>query len=237
MGARPGVLVSLALLLLAGAGCASRKAAPADYFSSMDYQARETLGQSLFKEDLAALSSEEIDRILDSKIEIPGTARLAVLQLGGDSQVLVLPGPDAEEADILGQLVGDLEENERLSSVVLLPSLLVPRALSVAKLREAAARFQAHLLFVYRVPCQQFRRNRFVRADEAKAYCLAEGVLLDVRTGIVPFSAVASASFGASQTRDDLSAYETARRSQREAISRALAELAGELSAFLDSVP
>ncbi|HSL83807.1 MAG TPA: hypothetical protein VLF66_13610, partial [Thermoanaerobaculia bacterium] len=219
-------------------GCGSAKTASGSYFSSLDYQARETLSQSLFREDLSLLSNEEIDRILSSKIELPRDARLALLQIGADPHVLVLPASDADgEGDALAAVLERLAASDRLSSVALLPSLLVPRSLSVAKLREAAARFQADLLFIYRTPCQQFQRNRFLGADQAKAYCVAEGVLLDVRTGIIPFSAVASSTFAAVQEANDLTSYETLRRSQSEAIARALSDLADELMGFLAEAP
>jgi hypothetical protein len=236
--AHASLLASLVGLVgLVSLSCASTKPASSSYFSSLDYQARETLQQSLFREDLSLLSNEEIDRILSSKIELPRNARLALLQLGADPHVLVLPAPDAGEGDALAALFERLGASERLSSVTLLPSLLVPSSLSVAKLREAAARFQADLLFIYRTPCQQFHRNRFLGADEAKAYCIAEGVLLDVRTGIIPFSAVAASTFGAVQGPEDLTSYETLRRSQSLAITQALDDLADDLLAFIDAAP
>ena len=230
--------VSLVMLVgLLQLSCAAKRAPYSGYFSSLDYQARETLGQSLFKGDLSLLSNEEIDRILSSKIELPHNARLALLQLGGDLHVLVLPVSDADEGDSLAALFERLGASERLSSVTFLPSLLVPASISVAKLREAAARFQADLLFIYRTPCQQYHRNRFLGADEAKAYCIAEGVLLDVRTGIIPFSTVATSTFGAVQGPEDLTSYETLRRSQSQAIAQALGDLAEDLLAFLDTAP
>jgi len=233
-----GALSLLAVLMgVSCLACGSAKTAPGSYFSSLDYQARETLSQSLFREDLSVLSNEEIERILSSKIELPHDARLALLQLGADPHVLVLPAPDVNGEGDAAAVLERLAASDRLSSVVLLPSLLVPRNLSVAKLREAAARFQADLLFIYRTPCQQFRRNRFLAADEARAYCVAEGVLLDVRTGIIPFSGVASSTFGAVQEPDGLTTYETLRRSQSEAIARALSELADHLLGFLAAAP
>ncbi|MDH3253996.1 MAG: hypothetical protein OEM62_03315 [Acidobacteriota bacterium] len=227
------VAVVLSASMLA---CTATKEAPS-YLASLDYQGRETLRQSLFKEDLSLLSNEDIERILTSKIELPHGARMSVLQLGGDSHVLVLPEPDSESSNLLRSLRDQLAGSQRLTSVAFLPSLLVPRTLSVAKLREAAARFQSDLLFVYRTPCLQFERNRFLGADQAKAYCVAEGVLLDVRTGIIPFSSTASSTFGASRSAEDLNAYETMRRSQSEAMVEALSGLAGKLVEFLGSAP
>ncbi len=234
----------LGLLSLLGAqflSCTySAKASPSErYFSSLEYQSRETLRQSLFREDLSLFSDEEIERILTSKIELPHRARLALLQLGADPHVLVLPTPTEEEGndDPLAALFERLSASDRLSSVSLLPSLLVPSNLSVAKLREAAARFQADLLFIYRTPCQQFHRNRFLGADRARAYCVAEGVLLDIRTGIIPFSEAVTSTFGTVENPDDLTAYETLQRSQSQAVVQALSDLAEKLIAFLAAAP
>ncbi len=232
--AMPPVLA--AALALGTMACGAAKTAPESFFNSLDYQARQTLSQSLFRDDLSLLSNEEIDRILSSKIELPRQARLALLELGADTPVLVVP-PGDEAGDALGAVLDRLNGSDRLSSVTLLPSLLVPRSLSVAKLREAAARFQADLLFVYRTPCQQFRRGRLLAPDQARATCVAEGVLLDVRTGIIPFSSAAAATFGTVESPDDLSTYETLHRSQSEATARALSELADDLLAFLDAAP
>lgn len=228
-----------AFLLIAAVvlACSSAKRSVPSYLDSLDYQGRETLNESLFREDVSLLTNEEIERILGSKIELPRNARLAILQLGGESHVLVLPEPESDAEDALSSLRDQLEGSHRLSSVVLLPSLLVPRTLSVAKLREAAARFQADLLFIYRTPCLQFHRNRFIGTDEARAYCIAEGVLLDVRTGIIPFSSVNSSTFEAVRTAEDINTYETVRRSRSEATSNALSELAVQLVEFLDSAP
>ena len=49
-----------------------------------------------------------------------------------------------------------------------LPSLLLPSERSVARLREAAARFQSDLLFVYATDCQVFSRYRVFAADERR---------------------------------------------------------------------
>lgn len=228
--------LAILALALSTVSCVAAKRSTS-YLSSLDYQARETLSQSLFREDVSLISNEEIERVLSSKVELPRDARLILLQLGSDADILVLPQADSEEVDALSRLFEQVSASNRLTSVALLPSLLVPRNLSVAKLRESAARFQGDLLFIYRVPCQQFRRNRFLGQDEAKAYCLAEGVLLDVRTGIIPFSGVGTSVFEAVENPEDLNSYETLRRSQAEAVVLALDELAAELTSFLDAAP
>jgi hypothetical protein len=56
-------------------------------------------------------------------------------------------------------LLRALKSSPQLTEVRLLPSLLVPQKRTVPYLREAAARFQADLLFVYTARIQTFRKS------------------------------------------------------------------------------
>lgn len=205
---------------------------PGDYYASSEYQNREVMGKSLFRSDQEVLSNEEIEAILGSRIRLPQRAHLAVLRIGTSNEALFwafMAGAD-HPLRALGEI-------DRLVRVSWLPSLLVPEKLTVPLLREAAARFQADLLFIYRTPCQRFQSYRLFGSDKARTYCVAEGVLLDVRTGVVPFSGATTREVTTTESRDDLSFYESIQKSESAATAEALAELAGQLAAFLDSAP
>lgn len=224
----------LPLVVVALAGCANNKAplTSADYLASAGYQDRALLQQSLFRSDQALLSNEEIETILTSRIQIPREGHLTFLRLGSTDELLVW-------AFLTGTAnpFSPLAENPRLSRLSWLPSLLVPEKLNVPALREAAARFQADLLFLYRTPCQRFTSYRLFGADTGKTYCVAEGVLLDVRTGVIPFSTATAREVEVRQSEDDLNFYETMRRAESETSAEALADLAAQLSSFLASAP
>jgi hypothetical protein len=51
-----------------------------------------------------------------------------------------------------------------------LPSFLIPVKLTVAHLREAAARYQADLLLVFQTECRTHQEYRLFQASRAKAY-------------------------------------------------------------------
>lgn len=217
------------------AGCTPTARGPqtaSDYYSSLDYESRQVLRQSLFRSDQALLSSEEIEAILSSRIELPTQAHMAVLRLGADSEVLSWAFL-ADGDHPLSALAGA----NRISRVSWLPSLLIPEKLNVPLLREAAARFQADLLLVYRTPCQRFQEYRLFGTDESKTYCVAEGVLLDVRTGIVPFSGAAAKELKAQKAEGDVNLYETMKKAEATATSAALADLAQQLVLFLEAAP
>jgi hypothetical protein len=100
-------------------------------------------------------------------------------------------------------------------------------------LREAAARYQADLLMVYRTYCRSFERYRLFAADQSRAFCGVEAVLLDTRTGLVPFTSVVLKSFEAIENDSDLNFDETMLKAQLQATTDALSEVSSEIVTFL----
>ncbi|HYF38454.1 MAG TPA: hypothetical protein VD930_02115 [Gemmatimonadales bacterium] len=188
---------------------------------------------SLFKMDTEVLSDSAIRRILEYRLELPSSSRLAVLQLGTRSVEDWRWSTDARPGEVSEVLLKTLRSSPRVRTASLLPSLLVPRQRTVGYLREAAARYQADLLLVYRSDCRTFERSRFLASDAVKATCVAEAVLIDTRTGIVPFTASASRDFEAKKSKTDTNFRETVRRAEVEAVSAGLADLGSRVVEFL----
>ena len=136
-------------------------------------------------------------------------------------------------ADVQMKLVGKLRSSPLVYDASFLPGLLIPQKRTVGHYREAAARFQADLLLVYRPSCRTYEKFRFLAPNEAKSFCNVEAVLLDTRTGIVPFTVVASRDFVVRKTSEDFDLNEMRRRAELEALSAALGEAGDELVAFL----
>jgi len=225
------VLPILFLCLLSGCG----KTAPttaADYYASSAYQNRDVLSQSLFKSDQMVLSNEEIEKILGSKIQLPREGHLTVLRLGASQEVLSWAFLSGAQNPL-----SILDSSPRLNRVSWLPSLLIPEKLTVPLLREAAARFQADLLLVYRSPCQRFQDYRLFGTDQAQTYCIAEGILLDVRTGVIPFSTATTQEVRVEEKPEDVNFRETMQKAEAQATAQALTELAQQLSEFLAAAP
>src|ERR1700747_2202281 len=191
----------------------------------------ERLQQSLFKGDQAVLSDQDIARILGTQLKFADRHSLAILNLS-------FMNPWSEELaeterKNFDNLVDALKASPQLTEVHLLPSLLVPEKRTIPYLREAAARIQVDLLFVYTSRIQYFRRDRFLKADEVHAQCVAESVLLDVRTGIAVHTDRATESIATKKAPGDLNFDETVARAQSEARGKATLSLAKGLTGFL----
>lgn len=94
---------------------------------------------------------------------------------------------------------------------------------------------QADLLFVYTTRIQTFRHDRFLKPNEVHAQCVAESVLLDVRTGIVVHTGKATENISLIKTPADANFSETEARAESEARGKALISLGSQVVDHLKS--
>ena len=228
----------LASLVILGAGCMTYSKAVEPGADRVGYSWGSDADQdtgSLFSSDQAVLSNEDIARILSTPITLPAQARLAVMELGPGTRYW------SESSPVLGQQTTEsfltaLRQCPRIAAASALPGILVPERHTVPYLREAAARYQADLLLIYRQNTGSYEKYRATQSDQVKAYCTIEAALLDVRSGTVPFTTVGFEEVNASKGKEDLNFDETVDKAYHGAESKALQEVAASVTEFLNSL-
>jgi ABC-type uncharacterized transport system auxiliary subunit len=225
------LMVLLALIAAGLAGCAST-AMPIYSKSALSIDSQEEPG-SLFSSDAAILSDEDVIRILQYRYIPEPQNKMAVMSVArGDGYYWSSELAQAA-GEVQARLMAQLQQSPLVREASLLPDLLIPKGGSVGHYREAAARYQADLLLVYRAYFRTYEKSRIFSADTSKASCTVEAVLLDTRTGIVPYTVTISQDFTTSEQADDLSFYETRRRAEVTALGDALAAVAQGVVDFL----
>jgi hypothetical protein len=239
----PTIRLTAALLTLAAlAGCdtatggASGIVAPTESLVEKGFAPSPDLRESLFREDNAVIGNVELERILSAKLTLPDNAKLAAVRFGplpywwGWSEDFVRLSQDMD-----AQFLGTLKGASHVREVAYLPSLVTPQQMTLPYLRQAAARFQADMLLIYRTSSRTYDRQHVFAPDETKAYCTVEAVLLDTRTGIVPFSTVVTENFFAKQSGKDMDFSETVAKAQQQAIAKAWQTTAKQTVDFLNA--
>ena len=225
-----------ALWLLAATGCASVASRPHPSLHTAPPDGPdEQQPLSLFPADGAALSDTEIARILSARPLLRPEMRVAVLHLEHRSvDFSWLYRSERVPATWLHeQLFAALRGAPGIHYASYLPAFLTPQKLGVGHLREAAARYQADLLLIFRTECRTHKQFRLLSASQAKAYCLADAGVIDVRTGLVPFSSRAVQQYVIDQEKAELDLEETVRRSEQTAVEAAMAENGRNLAEFM----
>ena len=227
-------------------GCARRMLDPSELTGADAAMARREaladgdgpLAESLFKEDQAVLSNEDLQRILSARVALPDRAKLAIVRFGrlpywwGWSEDFVRVN---EQID--ANFLGTLRTSPKLRDVAYLPSLVTPHLMTLPYLRQSAARCQADLLLVYRTSTRTYTKQRWFAADRTRAYCTVEAVVLETRTGLIPFSTVVNEYYSAAKTKGDMAFAETVARAEQKAIGEAWRRVAQETVAYLARGP
>ena len=235
---KPFVLLTSLFIALLSTGCMSEagdtvstKSRPQSYYQKMGGQYNEST--SLFSSDSAILSDQDIERILAFKFKPAKLNRIAIMPFGLERCYGWSDEIDKTALAAKNVLIDKLKELDCVYDASYLPSLLVPPNKTVGYLREAAARYQADLLLIYKVSFNTYEKYQLFRPDQTKAYCTVEAVLLDTRTGIVPFTVLTTQTFTAEKQQDDMSFCETIRKAELQALKTALSEIGEEVTKFM----
>ena len=227
---RAAVICAMITTFIVG-GCAKRPLSPARVAPPAPVDDQDLLEESLFKADTEVLSNADIERILSARVSTADRHRMAVLGLG--TRAVWSPALAELETQNSTRLLQTLGGAGQLTQVRMMPTLLIPEKRTVPHLREAAARFQADLLLIYATRVHNYQRGRLIGDDEVRAACMAESVLLDVRSGIIAHTARSAEAIDMKKATGDLNFSETVAKAESEATGRALVKLAESVVSYL----
>ncbi len=244
-----GIIALLSLLILSG--CGNKYAATYSGYnqgmlagssvrgSSNLYQEPEQLTQSLFDFKDRTITEADIQKALNSKILLPDSLRLAVLNLSNISSNRKYSYFNLDEDFFKIQeryydtLQFHLKGNLRLEKYMVMPSLVVGASPSIYTLRESAVRMQADALLIFTLYSDIYQKYKPFDKNQIKAYATAEVLLMDVRTGMITHSQIVTKDKKAEKTDKDLNNAELVKRAQQEAILTVMDEVGRKLNQFL----
>ena len=189
---------------------------------------------------MEGLSDSAIAQLLAHRLALPARVGVGALHLAA---VRTQPSWYERESGFhFGSSVQDtalisLRALPRVERAALLPALLIADRPTVATIREAAARLQVDLLLVYRPSCQFFERYPFIGPVTYRASCTVETAVLDVRSGVVPFTAALLHDASDRRIDSDMETSGTIARLATAASAAALAETIERFGAALAAVP
>ena len=233
-------IAALPFIALLVAGC--RVASPVTSLPrtnfAADNESHEPSALSLFPSDQAVLGDEAVERALSTKLLLPLKARLGMVRFPDPGRTYWRDEDYVrlQEAQI-ETLSKALLDSGQAADAVLLPSLMTPTRASIPILRESAVRMQVDLLLILRIRSESYSKFRAFAKDKVKAHSTCELVLLDIRTGLVPFTRVVTRDRLELQAPADLDLLETTRRAEQGAATEALNAAAQHLVDYLKSAP
>lgn len=200
---------------------------------------KEPITQSLFNALDRTINEDDIRKLLDGELRLPDTLRIAIYKFGTTNHSFSYPyyGIGEENSvkahqSFVDTLVANLEGNLKVKRVNIIPSLMLSTQPTITQLREAAVRLQSDILLVFASSSDIYYKSKVLKKDETKAYATTEAFIMDIRTGLVPFSTMITKDFLAKKMPVEAKE-ETRRRAQRLAVLMTLDEVGKRVNVFL----
>lgn len=199
-----------------------------------------TITQSLFDDRDRTISEENIQRLLNGRINLPDTIRIAIHRFSKSPVNRYYYSYWTDEDFLKTQqafidvIVNSLTKSKRVKKVILIPAMMMSTKPTITNLRETAVRLQCDLLLVFSVTSDLYYKYKFLNKDEAKAFATTESMLLDTRTGVVPFSYVVTKDYLTKKTGEDMNQDELRKRAEQQAIVESLIDTGDKLKDFLE---
>jgi hypothetical protein len=208
-------------------------------YHRMRSSSKDIITESLFNDKDRTLSEENIRTLLDGKLVLPDTLRIAVFKVGMNnrfySNMLYTRNYESSirgQQSLFDSLAVRLKQNNRVEQVHSIPTMMLSTYPNITQLREASVRLQSDILVVYSTTSDIYYHSKIIKKDEIKAFATTELFLLDVRTSLIPFSTVVTKDYLAREIKGELNA-ETRKRAEQEATLMTLLEIGEQVKTFL----
>jgi hypothetical protein len=201
----------------------------------------EPITQSLFSDKNSTISEENIQKILDGNFKLPQQLRVAVVRIDNtspnrryywnywnDEQYL------KTQQSYLDSFADKLKQSQRVITVETIPDLLVAKPQTFTNIREAAVRLQADIVVVYSITTDIYSKYKLFTRPDIKAFATTQLIILDVRTGLVPFSTIVTKDQLSKKQENELDNSEATNRIQKEAVLMTIEEIGKKLTDFLN---
>jgi hypothetical protein len=205
------------------------------------YEKQELITRSLFDSKDRTISEEDVHRLLNGRIKIPDTVRVAIFKYASTSinRYYANWWTDEEylktQQSFVDSLTREIESSQKVRKVIAVPSMLTTSSPTITELRETAVRLQADILVVYSVTSDIYYKYKLFKKNEAKAFATCETIMMDTRTGVIPHSSVVTKEKLVVKGSEDFNESETRKQAEREAILLTLTDSGRRISAFLEA--
>ncbi len=232
------LFLSTIFLLAILTSCGSTRAyvGPELREQSYGYAAQEPpITESLFADESATISEENIRKILDGSYRLEDTLRVAIVKLPDYGRRYYRTDETYLKAQqtYLDLFTESLQNSRRVSRVSSIPDLLLSGKPTFTKIRESAVRTQSDIVVVYSIASDVYSKYKLFTKTDIKAFATTQLIILDVRTGLIPFSTVVTRDFQSTRQESEINEGEAVDAIKNQAALLTIQQIGKELEAFL----
>ena len=234
------ILFILTIFLVAS--CSTTKPVNSENFYSASELNREPLiTQSLFADNNSTISEDNIQKILDGTYKLPEKLRVAIVKLESKQYQQKYYWTNTNEdylktqqayLDILSE---KFKNSQRVEKIFIIPDLLISNNPTFLNIRESAIRMQTDVVAIFSINSEIYTKHKAFTSPDIKAFATTQFILLDVRTGLIPFSTIITKDYQSKKSKTDFDDFEVRNRVKNEAVLLTLNEIGEQLIEFLNN--
>ncbi len=194
--------------------------------------------QSLFNDKASAISEEGIQKILDGNYRLPEKMSVVIVRIENNQQRRSYYRDDEAylktQQSYLDLFEEKFKQSPRVMKVSIIPDLLISKTPSFTNIREAAVRMQANVVVIYSITSDIYSKYKLFTKPDIKAFATTQLILLDVRTGLIPFSTIVTKDLLSQKKKEELDNPEARNRIQNEAVLLTINEIGQKITDFLN---
>ncbi len=229
-------LIAMAIAAILLSSCGTYKQLPSTGYAP---NSDTSITQSLFSDRSSTISEEGIQKILDGHYKLPQQLRVAIVKLDNpQSRNRDWWNDEAylkNQQSYLDLFADKFKSSPRVTKTSIIPDLLVSKTPSFTNIREAAVRMQADIVVVYAISSDIYARYKLFTKPDIKAFATTQLIVLDVRTGLVPFSTIVTKDVLSQKKKEEVDDAETRNRIQQEAVLLTINDIGEKIKTFLDT--
>jgi len=231
------ITILIAIAVFTSSCGTSRHANNTPYSESLNNDTLIT--QSLFNDKAATISEESIQKILEGNFKLPEQLRVAIVKLENTQLKKYYWNYWSDEEYLkahqsyLDLFSEKLKQSLRVIKLSIIPDLLISKIPSFTNIREAAVRMQADIVVVYSITGDIYSKYKFFTKPDIKAFATTQLIILDVRTGLVPFSTIITKDFLSQKKKEEIDNAEARNRIQHEAVLLTINEIGQKMTEYL----
>jgi len=205
--------------------------------SSQGYYEQEPISKSLFDDKTSTISEENIQKILDGNYSLPNNLRVSLVKLESTQNRRNYYWNDEEylksQQQYLDLFTSKFKQSDRVQKVSIIPDLLISNNPTFTSIREAAVRTQSDIVVIYSINSDLYSKYKLFAKSDIKAFATTQLIILDVRTGLIPFSTIVTKEYQSKRQENELNDNEASNRIKNEAVLLTIQEIGERINLFL----
>lgn len=198
----------------------------------------EPITKSLFDDKNSTISEESIQKILDGDYKLPNNLRVAFVKLESKQSEKRYYWSDEEylksQQQYLDLFSEKFKTTNRVKSISTIPDILISNNPTFTNIRESAVRTQSDIVVIYSINNDIYSKYKMFSKTDIKAFATTQLIILDVRTGLIPFTTIVTKDFQDQKKENELNESEAKTRIKNQAVLLTIEEIGKQVVNFFN---